>query len=546
MGRLRGNPWAVLAILILGFFMTLIDLTIVNIAIPKMTDDLGTSLDEVLWVVNAYTLVLAIFIISAGRLGDLRGKSTIYLAGVALFTLASLACGLADGPGQLIAFRAVQGLGAAMLIPQTLSLIAEIFPAEKRGVALGIWGGVAGLSGAVGPTIGGVLVENLSWRWVFYVNLPIGVVALLAGMAIMPRSGRAVRHRYDVGGVLLVSALLFCLTFALIEGERYDWNGWIWALLGASAVLLAVFLGYEATQQDKEPLLPFTLFRDRNFAIVNFVGVAVSFGVLGLLLPTTIYLQSVLEFSALKTGLVLVPLAIGSVVTAGPAGVLAEKFGGRLVLALGLTLFGAGITWVSLAAGPDSGTWTFIPPLFVAGLGAGCTFAPMASEVMRNVPVRLVGAASGVNNALRQVGSVVAGAIVAAVLQSQLISQLRDHAESGAAALPAQYRGGFVDGFTSLDAQALQVGTGHATSGITGVPEGVMNTIAELSDRVFRDSFVQALQPTMLVPAGVMFVGAICCLALKPGPPPAGSAHGLPVPETGTETDQSGTGVRVV
>ncbi len=246
MNKWRGNPWAVLLTLSLGFFMTLLDLTIVNIAIPDMVNKLHASLDQVLWVVNAYALALAVLLITAGRLGDLRGKKTLYLSGVALFTLASLACGLAQGPGELIAFRAVQGAGAAMIIPQTLSMIVEVFPAEKRGAALGVWGATAGLSGAVGPSFGGLLVSRLDWRWIFFVNVPIGVVVVAAGLVVMPAATRTVRHRFDLPGIVLASISLFCLAFGLIEGQRYDWNGGIQAILATAAVVMAIFVGYQS------------------------------------------------------------------------------------------------------------------------------------------------------------------------------------------------------------------------------------------------------------------------------------------------------------
>ncbi|MFD3932360.1 MFS transporter [Streptomyces sp. NPDC058614] len=524
------NPWAVLSVLCLGFVMTLVDLTIVNIAIPDMTDDLGASLDKILWVVNAYTLVLATLIITAGRLGDIRGKGNLFLSGVAVFTLASLACGLAQDPSQLIAFRALQGVGAAMLIPQTLSIITDVFPPEKRGVAYGVWGGVAGVSGAIGPTAGGLLVTHLDWRWVFFVNIPVGALVLLFGLRLLPKHVRVVKHRFDLPGTLLVSATLFCLAFGLIEGERYEWNGWIWALIAASGVLLAVFLVYERGQQDNEPLLPFSLFKDRNFTVVNLVGIAVSFGVLGILLPTTIYLQSVLGFSALKTGLVLVPLALGSMFTAGPAGILSEKFGGKYILTAGLSMFGIGITWIFLAADTNSSWTAFVGPLFVAGLGAGCTFAPMGSEVMRNVPPRLTGAASGVNNALRQVGSVLAGAVIGAVLQAKLVSAMREEAQTGAQSLPQEYRADFINGFAN-GAQNVGVGTEQAASLPSGVPQDVARSIQELAGKVFGNGFVDALQPTMLVPAVTMFAGAALCLALKGGPTPSGMAHGAPPAE---------------
>jgi EmrB/QacA subfamily drug resistance transporter len=532
-GRWRGDPWAVLLTLALGFFVTLLDLTIVNIAVPDMVDDLGASLDQVLWVVNAYTLALAVLIITAGRLGDLRGKRNLFIAGVAVFTLTSLACGLAQDPAQLIAFRALQGAGAAMLMPQTLSIIADVFPAERRGVALGIWGAVAGIASAAGPILGGVLITYLDWRWIFLVNLPVGALVLVMAVAFLPAAGRPVRHRLDVPGVLLVSAALFGLALGLTEGEKHDWNGWILSALGASAVLFAVFLVYERGRQDEDPLVPFSLFRDRNFTVMNLVGIAVSFGLVGLLLPLTIYLQSVLEFSAVKAGLVLLPLALGSFVMAGPAGVLSDRIGGKYILMAGLTAFGGGIWWILATAEVGNGWTTLAAPLFLIGLGAGCTFAPMAAEVMRNVPPRLSGAASGVNNALRQVGSVLAGAVIGAVLQNRLASALEEQARERAGALPGPYRDQLVAGFSEAGAQGLEVGAeGSGAAGLpSGMPPDVAQRVQELGAQVFGHGFTDALRPTMAVSAAVMLAGALACLAVKRHRGPAANAHGQPEPE---------------
>ncbi|MDG4859720.1 MFS transporter [Streptomyces sp. T-3] len=525
----HGNPWATLAILCLGYFMTLVDMTIVNVAIPEMTDDLGASLDEILWVINAYTLAMATLIITTGRLGDLWGKRNLFISGVALFTLASLGCGLAQDAMQLIAFRTLQGLGAAMLIPQTLSIIADIFPKEKRGTALGIWGVVAGVSGIVGPPLGGLLITHFDWRWIFFINVPIGALVLLAA-PVMARTDRPVKHRLDAMGVLLASVALFCLAFGLTEGERYDWNGWIMATLAGSALFAALFLLYERGQQDKEPLLPFSLFKDRNFSIVNFVGVGVSFGIIGLFLLITVYVQSVLGFSAMKTGLVLLPLAIGTMITAGPAGVLSERYGGKYILGGGLAGFVGGMVWLVEIAEPTSSWTTFVAPLALIGLSAGCTFIPMASEVMRNVPARLHGAASGVNNALREVGAVLAGAIIGAVLQAQLASALRDEAVQSAQALPEEYREGFVGGFSDAGSQGLEVGAsaGNSVQVPEGVPQDVAGTMQNLAGQVFGNGFIDAMTTTMYVAAGVLLSGALACLLLKGGTGLAGDAHGLP------------------
>src|SRR6266581_3055363 len=310
MAKLRGNPWAVLVVVSLGFFMTLLDLTIVNIAIPNMIDKLHASLDGVLWVLNAYALVLAVLVITAGRLGDLLGTRTMFVAGIAVFTAASAACGFAPGVGWLIGFRAVQGLGAAMLMPQTLAIVTMTFPAERRGAAFGVWGAVAGLATIAGPTLGGLLVTAFDWRWIFFVNVPIGAVVLCLSFILIPdvRPGR--KHRLDLAGVLLASAALFAICYGLVEGQKYSWgkiNSFlsIPLVIGAGIVLLAVFLVVEKLMQRREPLVPFAVFHDRNFSVMNVVSGELAIGMLGIFLPFTIYLQSALGMSALRAGLAL-------------------------------------------------------------------------------------------------------------------------------------------------------------------------------------------------------------------------------------------------
>lgn len=420
----------------------------------------------------------------------------------------------------------MQGLGAALLMPQTLSIIAEVFPGDRRGVAMGIWGAVAGVSGALGPILGGALITHLSWRWIFFVNLPFGVIVLVMTVAIIPGAQRRVRHSFDTLGVVLASTALFCLAFGLTEGQRYDWNRWIWSLFTSAAVLFAAFLLHERGRQTGEPLVPFALFRDRNFTLVNLVGVTVSFGVVGMFLPLTIYLQSVLGFSALKSGLVLLPVAIGSFVTAGPAGALADRIGGKFILMGGLLAWAAGLTWVVAVADVGSGWLSIALPLLLTGLGVGCTFAPMATEVMRGVPPRLAGAASGVTNALRQVGSVLAGAVVGAVLQNQLASALTDRARESAGRLPARYRDSFVAAFSGgeSDVGARQQG---------GVPHGVPQDVAErmraLGGEVFGHGFVDAMGPAVYVSAAVLLTGSLACLAVRRHRGPSANPHALPV-----------------
>src|ERR1700751_612970 len=433
--KFYGNPWAVLIVVSLGFFMTLLDLTIVNIAVPNLITELHASLDDVLWVINAYALVLAALVITAGRLGDLIGPRIMFMGGVGVFTAGLAAWGLAPSPGWLVGFRAVQGLGAAMLMPQTLTIITNTFPPDRRGAAFGVWGAVAGVATIAGPTLGGLLVTAFDWRWIFFVNLPIGVIVLVVTPLIIPdvRPGR--RHRIDIPGVLLVSAALLAICYGLVEGQKYDWGtitGFVSIplVLGLGVVLLLAFLLVQRLTQDKEPLVPFALFRDRNYAVVNWVSGVLSIGMMGIFIPLTIYLQSVLGFSALKAGLTMAPASLVSMFVAPVAGRMTDKIGGKFILMSGLILFGAGMGWIALIAKPDSSWLVFLVPLIVAGLGMGCIFAPMLTVGMRNIEPRMAGAASGVLNTVQQVGLVIGTAAVGALLQNRLGSPMGDQARA--------------------------------------------------------------------------------------------------------------------
>ncbi|HEY7489470.1 MAG TPA: MFS transporter [Streptosporangiaceae bacterium] len=528
MKKWHGNPWAILLTLSLGFFMTLLDLTIVNIAIPSMVEKLNASLDEVLWVINAYVLVLAVLLITAGRLGDLRGQRNLFIAGVALFTLASLACGLSQNPAELIGARAVQGLGAAMLMPQTMAIIIGTFPSDRRGAALGVWGAVAGVATIAGPTVGGLLVTVFDWRWIFFVNLPIGVLVLIMAFTLIPDTRLERPHRLDLGGVLIATAALFCLVFALTEGQRYDWGPGIWVLLGASVVLFTVFLLHQRSRQNAEPLVPFALFRDRNFTVLNFVGATVSIGMIGMFLPMTIYLQSVLGYTSLKAGLVMATASVVSMPLAPLAGRLSDRIGGKYILMLGLTLYALGSAWIIAVADVDTNWPAFIPALVVAGVGVGCTFAPMATEAMRGVPPRLAGAAAGVNNTIRQVGSVVGSASVGAVLQHQLAASLRDEAAKRAGEVPAPYRGQLIAGFQDSAKGGLEVSSNQGGPRVpSGLPQQAAETIQRVAGEIFQHSFVAAMKPTIALPIVIVLIGAASCFAVRRHTRPA-----EPSPET--------------
>jgi EmrB/QacA subfamily drug resistance transporter len=522
--KFRANPWAVLLVVSLGFFMTLLDLTIVNIAIPNMITRLHASLDDVLWVINAYALVLAVLVITAGRLGDLVGPRIMFALGIGVFTIASAACGLAPSAGWLIGFRAVQGMGAAMLMPQTLTIITNTFPADRRGAAFGVWGAVAGVATIAGPTLGGLLVTAFDWRWIFFVNLPFGVACLVLTFFIIPdlRPGR--RHRIDVPGVLLASAALLAICYGLVEGQKYNWGtitGFISIPLvfAVGVLLLAGFLLLQWRTQDREPLVPFALFRDRNYSVVNWVSGTLSIGMMGIFLPFTIYLQSVLGFSALKAGLTMAPASLLSMVIAPVAGRFTDRIGGKYILMSGLTLFGGGMLWVALQASTTSTWYAFLPALIVAGIGMGCIFAPMVTVAMRNIDPRMAGAASGVLNTVRQCGLVIGTAAVGALLQNRLVSAMTSQATTRAAALPAQVRGPFIEQIKHSASNGIQVGAGQngGSSALPGLPARLVAEIARIGHEVFTFGYVTAMRSTMVFPVILLAIGALSCLLLKEG-----------------------------
>ena len=523
MNKLRENPWAVLILL---------DTTIVNIAIPSIIDGLHATLDQILWVLNAYILVYAVLLITASRLGDRYGQRNLFVAGLAVFTIASALCGLAQDSNQLIAGRVIQGVGGALLTPQTLAVISVMFPPQRRGAAMGIWGAVAGVATVAGPTLGGFIFTNIDWRWIFYVNLPVGVAAIVLSFLFIPdlRPGR--QHGWDLPGILLSTASLFLLVFGLIEGQRYSWGtvtGFVSIplILVAGVVLLVAFIAVE--RMAREPLVPLALFRDRNFAILSWVSAAMAFGMLGLFLPLTIYLQSVVGLTAFQAGLAFAPMSLTSMVVAPNAGRLTDRIGGKYILLTGLGLFGIGMGGIDFSAGLDSNWITFLPWLIVAGFGMGCIFAPATTVAMRNIPQHLVGAASGVFNTTRQLGGAIGSSIVGAVLQNRLSAALKDQAAGRAGELPAQLpataRQKIVDSFSTGGQGGLEVGRGQTGAGSAAVqlpanvPAAAAHQIQQQVAAYFHDVFVNAylvaMRPTLLISVTVVLLAAISCLGIR-------------------------------
>ena len=514
------NPWLVLAVLVTGFFMIMLDTTIVNVAIPAMSAGLNTTLDQILWVLNAYILTYAVLLITAGRLGDLYGQRLLFAIGLAIFTVASALCGLAQDANQLIAARVLQGVGGAVLTPQTLAILTSLFPPERRGTAFGIWAGVAGLATLAGPTVGGAIVTYIDWRWIFYVNVPIGIAALVATFVIIPdlRPGRT--HGWDIVGVFLATAGLFGVVFGLIEGERFNWGEiasyviTIPEVIGLGAVLLVLFVVWERYQA--EPLVPLALFEERNFAVANWIAASIAFGMMSLFLPIVIYLQSVRGFSALTAGLTLAPMSLTSMIVAPFAGRTADRIGGKYILMVGIFVFAVGFGSLTFVAGPDS-TWiNFLVPAIVAGAGMGMTFAPMTTVAMRNISPRMAGAASGVLNTTRQVGAAIGSAVVGALLQNHLATALHDQAVAHAAALPAAYREQFIAAFSSVAANGFEIGTGQNGAKLpAGLPPAVAQQLTSLAHDVFVTAYIDALKPTLLVPIAVLALTALSTLLIK-------------------------------
>src|SRR5690348_691450 len=519
--NMKFSPWLVLLSLCLGFFMILLDTTIVNIAIPDMSTGLKASLDDILWVINAYVLVYAVLLITAGRLGDLHGPKQLFMIGLVLFTVASAACGFAQNPTQLIIARIAQGVGGALLTPQTLSAITMIFPAEKRGAAFGVWGAVAGVATVTGPTLGGLLVTDLGWRWIFFVNLPVGVATIIFAAIVMPNIQLNRRHRLDIPGTLLATVGLFLVTYALIEGQPHHW-GKVWGpitiveLIIAGVVVLGIFVIQQRSQQAGEPLVPFRIFRDRNFALMNFVAAAMGLAMIGMFLPLVIYLQSVLGLSALQAGLAIAPMPLISMVVAPGAGRLADKIGGKFILLVGTSLFAIGMGILVAISHTDTTRVQLLPGLIVAGVGLGMTFAPMQTIAMRNIQPQMAGAASGLINTLRQLGAVLGSAAVGALLQNQLSTKLTAAAEKHAGELPANFRPQFIDGFHRAASSRLEVGAGQTGVQLpSSIPAQAREVVERVAATTFHEGFTNAMRVALWLPIAVLALSALSCLLIK-------------------------------
>ncbi len=446
--RPPAKPWNALWAMMIGFFMILVDSTIVAVANPSIMVKLQADYDAVIWVTSAYLLAYAVPLLLAGRLGDQFGPKNLYLIGLFVFTAASLWCGLSGSIEILIAARVVQGIGAALLTPQTLSTITRIFPPDRRGAAMSVWGATAGVATLVGPLAGGGLVDHLGWQWIFFVNVPIGVIGLALGRCLIPVLPTQ-RHRFDVLGVLLSGAAMFLVVFGLQEGESRHWATWIWAMIAAGVILMAAFVYWQAVNK-REPLIPLRIFLDRNFSLAN-VGVAViGFAVTAMIVPVMFYAQAVSGLTPTRAALLTAPMAVMSGVLAPLVGKIVDRAHPRSVIGFGFSMLAIALTWLSSAMTPAMPIWRLLLPFLVMGIGMAFIWAPLAATATRNLPPALAGAGSGVYNTTRQVGSVLGSAGIAALMTSRISAEMPDagHRPPGdttAMQLPEFLRAPFAD-----------------------------------------------------------------------------------------------------
>ena len=503
------KPWPALWALVIGFFMILIDTTIVSVANPSIMKglNLGTDYTAVIWVTSAYLLAYAVPLLITGRLGDRFGPKNLYLIGLVIFTLASAWCGLSGtlpgaGIGMLIAARVVQGLGAALMTPQTMAVITRIFPPDRRGAAMGLWGAVAGVATLIGPLLGGVLVDSLGWEWIFFINVPVGVVAFILAMRLVPKLPTHT-HQFDILGVILSAVGMFLLVFGIQEGGTYNWGTitgpiTVWGLIISGIVVLIAFVVWQAFNK-KEPLLPLPLFRDRNFSLSNAAITTVGFAVTCMSLPLVFYFQTVRGLTPTQSALMLAPTAVFSGVLAPIVGKLIDRINPRYFATTGLVLFGVSLFWFSRLLTPDVSIWWLLAPSALLGISMSGVWGPISTTATRNLPMRQAGAGSGVFNTTRQIGAVLGSASIAALIQGRL-----------AADLPKP-----------------PPGSAPASSSLSGT---------ELP-AFLHAGFTQAMSEALLLPAAVAILGALIVVWWAKPQPPAWGPNAASAAPGATTTD---------
>jgi EmrB/QacA subfamily drug resistance transporter len=468
------RKWWVLVAMVFGLFMPMLDNLVVNVALPTIQTKLGAGVSGLQWIIDAYTLTFASFMLTGGALGDLYGRKRFFMAGLVVFTLGSLMCGLSGSTSELVAFRAIQGLGAALLLPGSLSIITATFSGRERGAAIGIWAAMSGLAIAVGPVVGGFLVEHVSWQSIFYVNVPVGILGLAMTFFVVRESrDRTKSRRIDPPGLVTGTAGLFFLVYALIEGNARGWtDGLILASFALSALFLAIFFYVESHRES--PMLPLSFFRIPTFAAANVVAAAVFFALFGTVFFLTLYLQNVRGYSPVGAGIRLFAFSVVILLVAPVAGRLSDRFGSRWFMTFGPLTAAVGMGML-LRTQPDSSYLTVILPAFIVlAVGMASTMTPMTAAVMGSVDTRHAGVASAATNTSRELGGVfgiaLLGAIVTAAFNRGFLARLVEAGIPGAQAGEVVARAGASaaagntagEGAGSIIGQAVQHAFVHA------------------------------------------------------------------------------------
>lgn len=467
--------WLGLATLSLGVAMIIVDATIVNVALPSIIREFDLALADAEWINSIYSLVFAALLITLGKVGDVNGRRRLFMVGLLVFVVASVLAGRSGSGGALIVARLLQGVGAAVILPATLSTVNATFRGKERAIAFGIWGSVIGGMAAVGPLLGGWLTTEHSWRWAFYINLPIGLLALIGTRLWVAETREESRvGGFDGLGVVLSGLGMAGVVFALIEGPRFGFwtatepfaiGAWKWPLstmspvppsLAVGLVLVATFIWTQRVRAaaGRPVLFDLSLFRFSSYTLGNTTASILSLGEFGLVFVLPLFLQAVLGFTAFRTGLLLVALAIGAFFGGPSAAAIATRIGPRRVVSIGMALEAISITVLALQLSPDIGAWTLVPGLFVYGLGVGLASAQLTSVVLAEIPPRESGQASGMQSTFRQVGAAVGIALLGTVLSASLRTNTAD-ALASITQLPPQARSGIVEAVAGSAGQVL-------------------------------------------------------------------------------------------
>jgi EmrB/QacA subfamily drug resistance transporter len=409
------RKWWTLGAVAFGLFMIMLDNTIVNVALPSIQRDLGIGISELEWVFNGYALTFGVLMLTGGKLADLMGRRRIFIVGLVVFTVASLFCGLATSAGWLIGARVLQGVGSALMNPATLSIITATFPPRQRGMAIGIWAGVSAMALAIGPLAGGLITQHLNWNWIFFINVPIGVLAILVTRIVVDESrDTSADQRLDLPGLLSSGIALFALTYGLIEANTYGWtSGRILSLFAIAAVGFAVFVVLELHQ--RAPMLDLSLFKNGTFAGANTVMLLVGLAMFGVFFYNSLFIQNILGYSAVQTGATFLPMTVLIILVAPLAGKYSDRVGSRWLMGFGMILLAISLLIFS-RLDEASTFWNILPGLLVGGFGMGLVMTPTTAAAMGSVPVDKAGVGSAVLNSGRQVGGALGIAVMGAII----------------------------------------------------------------------------------------------------------------------------------